>query len=47
MKVNRPERGASRFAPTPTGRLHLGNARTALLAWLAGRKLGLRNVLRV
>src|SRR5882724_10807261 len=23
-----------RFAPSPTGELHLGNARTALLAWL-------------
>ncbi len=43
----RPRQGASRFAPTPTGHLHLGNARTALLAWLAGRALGLRNVLRV
>ena len=38
---------ASRFAPTPTGNLHLGNARTALLAWLAGRSAGLRNVLRI
>jgi len=39
--------GAARFAPTPTGRLHAGNARTALLSWLWGRRLGLRNVLRV
>lgn len=39
--------GAGRFAPTPTGRLHVGNARTALLAWLAARRAGLRNVLRV
>ena len=23
-----------RFAPSPTGRLHLGNLRTALLAWI-------------
>src|SRR5919204_1769405 len=30
------ERG--RFAPSPTGELHLGNARTALLAWLWARK---------
>lgn len=26
-----------RFAPSPTGDLHLGNARTALLAWLQAR----------
>ena len=26
-----------RFAPSPTGELHLGNARTALLAWLQAR----------
>ncbi len=39
--------GAGRFAPTPTGHLHLGNARTALLAWLSARQLGLRNILRV
>lgn len=38
---------AGRFAPTPTGRLHLGNARTALLAWLWARREGRRNVLRV
>ncbi len=28
---------AGRFAPSPTGRLHLGNLRTAMLAWLAAR----------
>jgi glutamyl-tRNA synthetase len=39
--------GAGRFAPTPTGRLHLGNARTALLAWLWARASGLRRVLRI
>src|SRR2546426_273969 len=32
------ERG--RFAPSPTGELHLGNARTAILAWLWARSEG-------
>ncbi len=36
-----------RYAPTPSGRLHLGNARTALLAWLWARSLGGRFVMRV
>jgi glutamyl-tRNA synthetase len=36
-----------RYAPSPTGPLHLGNARTALLSWLAARKDGARYVLRV
>jgi glutamyl-tRNA synthetase len=36
-----------RFAPSPTGELHLGNARTALLAWLEVRSAGGAFVLRV
>lgn len=36
-----------RFAPSPTGSLHLGNARTALLAWLHARAAGGRFVMRV
>lgn len=36
-----------RFAPTPSGPLHLGNARTALLAWLQVRKAGGRFILRI
>lgn len=36
-----------RHAPSPTGRLHLGNARTALLTWLDLRSRGGRVVLRI
>jgi glutamyl-tRNA synthetase len=36
-----------RFAPSPTGAMHLGNARTALLAWLAARRAGGAMVLRL
>jgi len=36
-----------RFAPSPTGPLHLGNLRTALLAWLFARSAGARFLLRV
>jgi glutamyl-tRNA synthetase len=40
-----PARG--RFAPSPTGEMHLGNARTALLVWLQIRALNGRFVLRI
>ena len=36
-----------RYAPSPTGTLHLGNLRTALLAWLFARSRGGEFVLRV
>ena len=36
-----------RYAPSPTGRLHLGNARTALLAWLDARSRGGAFIMRV
>jgi glutamyl-tRNA synthetase len=36
-----------RYAPSPTGPLHLGNLRTALLAWLFARSSGGRFALRV
>ena len=29
-----------RFAPSPTGNLHIGGARTALFAWLHAKSLG-------
>ncbi len=37
----------SRFAPSPTGLLHLGNARTAFFSWLYARHRGGRFVLRI
>lgn len=36
-----------RFAPSPTSDLHVGNLRTALLAWLFARDAGSRFLLRV
>ena len=36
-----------RFAPSPTGHLHLGNLRTALLAWLFARSQGASFHLRI
>ena len=36
-----------RFAPSPTGHLHVGNARTALFNWLFARQKGGTMVLRV
>ncbi len=35
-----------RFAPSPTGRMHIGNARTALLNWLFAHRNGGKFVLR-
>ncbi len=42
-----PRSADGRFAPSPTGPLHLGNLRTALLAWLMARAAGARFVLRI
>ncbi|MCP3103587.1 tRNA glutamyl-Q(34) synthetase GluQRS [Myxococcus sp. K15C18031901] len=36
-----------RFAPSPTGRMHLGNIRSALLGWLQARAAGGRFLLRI
>lgn len=37
----------TRFAPSPTGRLHVGNVRTALLNWMLARKAGGTFLLRL
>jgi len=37
----------TRFAPSPTGFLHIGGARTALFAWLYARHYGGRFLLRI
>jgi glutamyl-tRNA synthetase len=42
-----PQHRSGRFAPSPTGELHLGNLRTALLAWLFARAAGSRFLLRI
>ena len=37
----------TRFAPSPTGYLHIGGARTALFSWLYARHTGGRFLLRI
>ena len=37
----------TRFAPSPTGLLHVGNIRTALIDWLFTRKLKGKFILRI
>ena len=37
----------TRFAPSPTGYLHVGGARTALFCWLFSKKMGGKFVLRI
>jgi len=37
----------TRFAPSPTGHLHIGGARTALYAWLYARKMDGKFILRI
>ena len=37
----------TRFAPSPTGRLHVGNIRTALHNWMLAKKHGGRFLLRI
>ncbi|HUL98175.1 MAG TPA: tRNA glutamyl-Q(34) synthetase GluQRS [Mycobacterium sp.] len=42
-----PAPGAGRFAPSPSADLHIGNLRTAVLAWLFARSTGRRFLVRV
>jgi glutamyl-tRNA synthetase len=46
-KIPKPPVVVGRLAPSPTGGLHLGHARTFLLAWLAARHAGGRVILRI
>ena len=51
-KVRRTERRIAmeqigRFAPSPSGRMHLGNVFSAMLAWLSIRSCGGKLVLRI
>lgn len=45
--TSRSGTGAGRYAPSPTAELHVGNLRTALLAWLFARSTGRRFLLRI
>ena len=47
LATSRSGTGAGRYAPSPTGELHVGNLRTALLAWLFARSSGRRFLLRI
>ncbi len=45
--LGRPTQRVTRLAPSPTGALHLGNARTFVMNWALARQAGWRIVLRV
>ena len=47
MSLNNQTPVITRFAPSPTGSLHLGNARTALFSHLWARKTGGKFILRI
>ena len=46
-KKNKSRPVRVRFAPSPTGELHIGNLRTALFNWLYARKYGGKFILRI
>ncbi len=47
MTAETSTRPDGRYAPSPTGILHFGNLRTALLAWLRARSEGARFIVRI
>ncbi|MBP6912560.1 MAG: glutamate--tRNA ligase [Candidatus Pacebacteria bacterium] len=47
MNESNNERVVTRFAPSPTGFMHVGGVRTALFAWLFARKNGGKFILRI
>jgi glutamyl-tRNA synthetase len=47
MQVRFAKHADGRFAPSPTGPLHLGSLRTALVAWLFARSAGARFRVRI
>lgn len=47
LRSSSPASPSGRFAPSPTGVLHVGNLRTALLAWLFARSQGARFYVRM
>ncbi|EQD62090.1 glutamyl-tRNA synthetase, partial [mine drainage metagenome] len=47
MTIEYPMSVRTRFAPSPTGYLHIGGARTALYCWLEARRRGGAFVLRI
>lgn len=47
MALNSNQKVTGRFAPSPTGRMHLGNVMSALLSWLSARSKGGSWLLRI
>lgn len=47
MNVNNSAQVVTRFAPSPTGFLHIGGARTAMFNWLFARHHGGKALLRI
>ena len=45
--ISQSQQVISRFAPSPTGRMHLGNIFTALISWLVAKKAGGKWLLRI